>query len=165
MSERALGLVETRGLVGSIEAADVMLKTASVKLAGKEYARGGLVMVAVTGDVAAVKTAVEAGAAAAARVGELISSHVIPRPAEDTGILLTPSPRAAAPPEKPAEEEFPFAPEPGAGGLRARLEAMNVHELRTLARDTEGLGIQGREISMANRDVLIRELLKPRSGG
>jgi len=165
MSERALGLVETRGLVGSIEAADVMLKTASVKLAGTEYARGGLVMVAITGDVAAVKTAVEAGAAAAARVGELVSSHVIPRPAEDTGALIPLSSRAATAPEKPAEEEFPFAPEPGAGGLRARLEAMNVHELRTLARDTPGLGIQGREISMANRDVLIRELLKPRSGG
>jgi len=163
MSERALGLVETRGLVGSIEAADVMLKTARVTLAGKEYARGGLVTVAVTGDVAAVTTAVEAGAAAAARVGELVSSHVIPRPAEDTAFLVA-VPRAAdAAPAKPAEEEFAFEPDPGA--FRARLEAMNVHELRTLARDTAGLGIQGREISMANRDILIRELLKSRSGG
>jgi len=141
-----------------------MLKTASVTLAGTEYARGGLVTVAVTGDVAAVKTAVEAGAAAAARVGELVSSHVIPRPAEET-VLLVPDRHAAPPPVKPPDEEFAFTPAPKAGDLRARLEAMNVHELRTLARDTAGLGIQGREISMANRDVLIHELLKSLSGG
>jgi len=143
-----------------------MLKTASVTLLGTEYVHGGLVTVEVTGDVAAVRTAVEAGAAAAARVGELVSSHVIPRPAGEIGLMLqSPAGLPAAGPARPAEAEFTFAPEAGAAGLRARLEAMNVHELRTLARDTAGLALQGREITMANRDALIRELLKTRPGG
>ncbi len=76
----ALGMVETRGLVGSIEAADAMVKAANVTLVGKETIGGGYVTVLVRGDVGAVKAATEAGAAAAQRVGELISVHVIPRP-------------------------------------------------------------------------------------
>lgn len=76
----ALGLVETKGLIGSIEAADAMVKTANVVLAGKEYIGAGYVTVMVRGDVGAVKAATDAGAAAARRVGELISVHVIPRP-------------------------------------------------------------------------------------
>jgi microcompartment protein CcmL/EutN len=79
---RALGLVETRGLVGAIEAADAMVKAANVVLAGKEQISAGLVTVKVLGDVAAVKAAVDAGAAAAQRVGELVSIHVIPQPDE-----------------------------------------------------------------------------------
>ena len=76
----ALGLVETKGLIGSIEAADEMVKTANVVLAGKEYIGAGYVTVMVRGDVGAVKAATDAGAAAARRVGELVSVHVIPRP-------------------------------------------------------------------------------------
>ena len=76
----ALGLVETKGLIGSIEAADAMVKTANVTLAGKEYIGAGYVTVMVRGDVGAVKAATDAGAAAARRVGELVSVHVIPRP-------------------------------------------------------------------------------------
>jgi ethanolamine utilization protein EutM len=76
----ALGLVETKGLIGSIEAADAMVKTANVVLAGKEYIGAGYVTVMVRGDVGAVKAATDAGAAAARRVGELVSVHVIPRP-------------------------------------------------------------------------------------
>lgn len=76
----ALGLVETKGLIGSIEAADAMVKTANVVLAGKEYIGAGYVTVMVRGDVGAVKAATDAGAAAARRVGELIAVHVIPRP-------------------------------------------------------------------------------------
>jgi ethanolamine utilization protein EutM len=84
----ALGLVETRGLVGSIEAADAMVKAANVRLIGKEKIGGGYVTVMVRGDVGAVKAATDAGAAAAKRVGELVSVHVIPRPHEDVeGIL------------------------------------------------------------------------------
>jgi microcompartment protein CcmL/EutN len=79
---KALGLVETRGLVGAIEAADAMVKAANVVLAGKEQISAGLVTVKVLGDVAAVKAAVDAGAAAAQRVGELVSIHVIPQPDE-----------------------------------------------------------------------------------
>ena len=77
---QALGMVETRGLVGSIEAADAMVKAANVTLIGKEHVGGGLVTVMVRGDVGAVKAATDAGAAAASRVGELKSVHVIPRP-------------------------------------------------------------------------------------
>ena len=80
MSQEALGMVETKGLIGSIEAADAMVKTAQVTLIGKEYIGAGYVTVLVRGDVGAVKAAVDAGAAAARRVGELVSVHVIPRP-------------------------------------------------------------------------------------
>ena len=84
----ALGMIETKGLVGSIEAADAMVKAANVHLIGKEQVGGGLVTVMVRGDVGAVKAAVEAGGAAAKRVGELVSVHVIPRPHEDVEAIL-----------------------------------------------------------------------------
>lgn len=80
MSLEALGMVETKGLIGSIEAADAMVKAANVILVGKEYIGAGYVTVMVRGDVGAVKAATDAGAAAARRVGELVSVHVIPRP-------------------------------------------------------------------------------------
>ena len=80
MAGDALGMVETKGLIGSIEAADAMVKTANVVLVGKEYIGAGYVTVMVRGDVGAVKAATDAGAAAARRVGELVSVHVIPRP-------------------------------------------------------------------------------------
>jgi ethanolamine utilization protein EutM len=84
----ALGLIETKGLVGAIEAADAMVKAANVRLIGREQIGGGLVTVMVRGDVGAVKAATDAGAAAAAKIGEVISVHVIPRPHEDVeGIL------------------------------------------------------------------------------
>ena len=86
--KEALGMIETRGLVGSIEAADAMVKAANVHLIGKVHVGGGLVTVMVRGEVGAVKAAVDAGAAAAQRVGNLISQHVIPRPhGEVEGIL------------------------------------------------------------------------------
>ena len=88
MSHEALGMIETRGLVGSIEAADAMVKAAHVTLIGKEKVGGGLVTVFVRGDVGAVKAAVDAGAAAAERVGELLSVHVIPRPHADVEQIL-----------------------------------------------------------------------------
>jgi hypothetical protein len=84
----ALGMVETKGLVGSIEAADAMVKAANVKLIGKETIGAGLVTVMVRGDVGAVKAATDAGAAAASRVGELVSVHVIPRPHTDVESIL-----------------------------------------------------------------------------
>ena len=86
--QEALGMVESRGLVGAIEAADAMVKAADVRLVGKQNIGSGLVTVMVRGDVGAVKAAVEAGAAATKRVGELVSVHVIPRPhGEVEGIL------------------------------------------------------------------------------
>lgn len=88
MGKEALGMVETKGLVGAIEAADAMVKAANVHLVGKEKVGSGLVTVMVRGDVGAVKASVEAGASAAKRVGELVSVHVIPRPHADVeGIL------------------------------------------------------------------------------
>ena len=84
----ALGMVETKGLVGSIEAADAMVKAANVTLIGKVHVGGGLVTVMVRGDVGAVKAATEAGGAAADRVGELISVHVIPRPHNEVEYIL-----------------------------------------------------------------------------
>ena len=84
----ALGMIETKGLVGAIEAADAMVKAANVQLIGKEYIGGGLVTVMVRGDVGAVKAATDAGAAAAQRVGEMISVHVIPRPHGDVEQIL-----------------------------------------------------------------------------
>jgi ethanolamine utilization protein EutM len=84
----ALGLIETKGLVGAIEAADAMVKTANVVLTGKEFIGAGYVTVTVRGDVGAVKAATDAGAAAARRVGELVSVHVIPRPHEEVEKVL-----------------------------------------------------------------------------
>jgi len=88
MEKQALGMVETRGLVGAVEAADAMVKAANVTLLGKEQVGSGLVTVMVRGDVGAVKASTEAGAAAAKRVGELVSVHVIPRPHEDVEKIL-----------------------------------------------------------------------------
>jgi ethanolamine utilization protein EutM len=84
----ALGMVETKGLIGSIEAADAMVKAANVHLTGKVHVGGGIVTVVVRGDVGAVKAATDAGAAAAQRVGELLSVHVIPRPHADVEFIL-----------------------------------------------------------------------------
>ncbi len=88
MERQALGMVETKGLVGAIEAADAMVKAANVRLIGKVLVGGGLVTVMVRGDVGAVKASVEAGGSAAKRVGELVSVHVIPRPHDDVEAIL-----------------------------------------------------------------------------
>ena len=110
---KALGMIETRGLVVAIEAADAMVKAANVSLQCKEHVGGGLVTVMVRGDVGAVKAATDAGAAAAERVGELISVHVIPRPHGEVEEILgeLPPPDAAPQPEPPVEEPQP-EPEP-----------------------------------------------------
>ncbi|GEB35230.1 MULTISPECIES: BMC domain-containing protein [Brevibacillus] len=84
----ALGMVETKGLIGAVEAADAMVKAANVKLVGKVHVGGGLVTVMVRGDVGAVKASTDAGAAAAEKVGELVSVHVIPRPHSDIELIL-----------------------------------------------------------------------------
>jgi len=88
MAKEALGMIETRGYVGAVEAADAMVKAAQVELVGKQQVGGGLVTVLVRGDVGAVKAATDAGAAAAEKVGELVSVHVIPRPHADVEAIL-----------------------------------------------------------------------------
>ena len=101
MSLQALGMVETRGLVALIEAADAMCKAANVELIGWDKAGSGMVTAFVKGDVAAVKAATDAGAAAAAKIGEVISVHVIPRPHDDLSHTL---PKAEAAAKKPASK-------------------------------------------------------------
>ncbi len=96
MSLEALGMIETRGLVGAVEAADAMVKAANVVLIGKEYIGAGFVTVLARGDVGAVKAATDAGAAAARRVGELVSVHVIPRPHQEVEKIL-PQPAPTSP--------------------------------------------------------------------
>lgn len=116
----ALGMIETRGLVGSVEAADAMVKAANVVMVGKETVGSGLVTVFVRGDVGAVKAATDAGAAAAQRVGELVSVHVIPRPHPDVEKILPrrkeespkPAPAAPKPPKPAAPKPAPETPEP-----------------------------------------------------
>jgi microcompartment protein CcmL/EutN len=98
--QQALGLIETRGLIGAIEAADAMVKAAQVTFLGRQKVKGGLVAIMVAGDVGAVKAAVDAGAAACKRVGKLVSAHVIPRPHGDIDLMIPGGPE----PEKPAEE-------------------------------------------------------------
>ena len=105
---KAMGMIETKGLIGSIEAADAMVKAANVHILKQEKIDGGIVTVFVTGDVGAVKAAVEAGEAAAARVGELLAAHVIARPdGEVAGLFEQPK---AAVTESPAMPEAPSKP-------------------------------------------------------
>jgi microcompartment protein CcmL/EutN len=143
MNERALGLIETRGLVGAIEAADAMVKAASVKLMGTEKTDAALITVKVIGEVGAVKSAVDAGAAAARKVGELIAVHVIPRPHDDTEYLVYEE-------HEEAMQSAPVKPK-----SFADLENMSVLQLRRLARDFPGFPIQGRQISKANKKLLL----------
>lgn len=170
MPEYALGLVETRGLVGSIEAADVMLKTATVTLLAVEYVREGLVTVEVVGDVAAVQAAVSAAAIAVPKVGELLATHVIPRPADDLTSLLenqrsrhrTASRIKETVPSRGAQPKVMLKGVNLSDFRAENLERMTVHQLRTLARSVEGLSIAGRQISRANKHQLIDELLRLR---
>lgn len=253
MTNIALGMIETKGLVGSIEAADAMVKAANVTLIGKVHVGGAYVTVMVRGDVGAVKAATDAGAAAAQRVGELISVHVIPRPHHEVEYILpslaSPEDDFDLPPdnggsvspeasvtgengvaeaedrsealirtpdvveEEPAEEipeddpettdateasedpeivtEAPenaslpddivseeaapveeaadgeavaqgFAADVTEVDIAHELEDLAVKELRKLARKTEGIAIVGREISAANKQLLIREITKAR---
>ncbi len=211
----ALGLVETRGLVAAIEAADAMLKAANVKLIGKEVTKAALITIKVTGDVAAVKSAVDAGAAAANRVGEVVSTHVIPQPDKQIVVIIPeldnnkiipqtktevkekekpvrpqepekkpiieiksepkeekPKTETAldtiarlrsealgeenADQEKSTDESMEVSEEKKPSLINlGNLESLNVHQLRKLARNTEGFPIQGREISRANRNTLL----------
>ena len=221
MPGKALGMVETRGLVASIEAADAMVKSAKVTIVGKERAQAGLITIMVIGETAAVTSAVDAGAAAAQRVGELVSTHVIPRPDDQLSFIIPggdsekavrkekPKPvikTVTVKKEKPVKEKI--SPEPAKKILpeieieeeieiketsstidrlrkealgkdvakkekekkvksgksksdvestlpMGELEVLNVHQLRRLARSTEGFPIQGRDISRANRGLLL----------
>jgi len=143
----ALGLVETKGLIAGIEACDAMLKAANVRLVGIEQTVPALMTVKVVGETAAVRASVDAGAAAAERVGMVVSKHVIPRPASDVAAAFIED--IAARPEAP----------PIAGAAAADpddgLEEHTVKELREMAREIEDFPLRGREISRATKDELI----------
>jgi ethanolamine utilization protein EutM len=126
MPLEALGMVETKGFVGAVEAADAMVKAANVQLLGKEYIGAGYVTIFVRGDVGAVKAATDAGAAAARRVGELISVHVIPRPHAEVERVLPVNGRTGLSPDEQALQ----------GGARGQL----------------GQGDQGRSLSSGARE-------------
>ena len=181
---KALGMIETRGLVASIEAADAMVKAANVTLTCKEHVGGGLVTVMVRGDVGAVQAAVDAGAAAAERVGELVSIHVIPRPHEELeGILSTPAPITPTPkpPKEPEKVQEPPVSEPPAPQPEPQpepeapaeekaeegeslqladltdevLEAMPVVKLRSVARSVGLDTMTRKEIRFAKKEELV----------
>jgi ethanolamine utilization protein EutM len=114
--QQALGLIETRGLVTAIEAADAMVKAAKVRFLGRQKVKAGLVAVMVSGDVGAVKAAVDAGTAAGQRVGEVVSSHVIPRPHEDIDFIIP----AVREEKKPAESKKKPARKPAAKKTKKR---------------------------------------------
>ncbi|GLB24435.1 bacterial microcompartment protein [Lacrimispora xylanolytica] len=192
---QALGFIETKGLLTAIEAADAMLKAADVSLLERTTVGGGLISVTVTGDVAAVKAAVDAGAAAVERIdaASLITRHVIPRPHEELVAVIgggtpdepddEPVPAPAQEPEIQAEPLVAVTEEESScetvtvdtinretvdtwmkqdGFLETMkiLEDMKVTELRTLAREYPEFSIAGREISKANKTLLLEEFGK-----
>lgn len=211
---QALGLIETRGLLPAIECADVMLKTAQVELMGRTFVGGGLVTIAVTGDVGAVKAAVEAGSTAVEKLGHLslVSQHVIPRPHPEieTMIFVKANPIEKQPSPVPQQEKLSylhganpttdindplanldtatkctepdktkrestkseqirlnqlrktgvdtFVQEFGLEKSVDVLKTLSVVKLRNLAREYKELGVAGRVISKANKELLVRKL-------
>jgi ethanolamine utilization protein EutM len=149
--EQALGLVETKGLVGAIEAADAGLKAADVALLGSERADAGLVTVMFGGEVAAVKAACDAGAAAAERVGQLVGVHVIPRPSPMLAAIETDE----SPGRRTADESAAPAQLPNGGWDMAVLENAKVVELRDMARHVDNFPLKGRDVARASREELL----------
>jgi len=151
-NETALAMIETRGLIGAIEAADAMVKAADVRLVKLEVTAGALVTVQAVGEVAAVQAALEAGRRAAERVGEVVSVHVIPNPDAAVrtlqGLDATPTPGPVA---------------PSAQGNPASAEALSrlsVRELRALARTIPEFPLQGRAIAKASKQQLVDLLVE-----
>ena len=139
----AIGLIETRGLVGVIEASDAAVKSAPVELLGIKTIGGGLVSTHFRGEVAAVEVAVQAGVEAARKVSEVISHRVIPSPHIDIENLLLHQPLAATPPAQSPPDE---------------LESLSVTRLRQLVRQLPDAQLKGRQVSRANKEALLREL-------
>ncbi len=181
MSTGALGMLETYGLIAAIEGLDASVKAANVTLCGFKYVTGGLVCFFVTGDVGATKAAIAAGEIAAAKVGKVISSHVIPRPAGSTNIIASytehPAGRrrgtgihkrdfAAAsvksePVEKPEEPKSVQESAPETVGYSEEvLKEMKTTDLRKLAREIPDVGLSKIEIRDAKKEQLVEAILK-----
>jgi ethanolamine utilization protein EutM len=172
--EEALGMIETRGLVASIEAADSMVKAANVRLIGKVQIGGGLVTVMVRGDVGAAKAAVDAGAIAAKKVGELISAYVIARPHNEIENLL---PYLSLKNDLMIENRVEIIVEPEIEVLKEDKEHIeldeimeefkrkSVVELRSILRQLKDTTLSGRQISKANKQKLLDEIRIHYEGG
>ena len=145
----ALGMIETRGLVGSLEASDAMVKASTVLLLGKEYVGGGHATVFCRGEVGAVKAALDSGAMAAKRVGELLSVHMIAKPDSQIDAILPTPEWVWIPPWNPSGVLRRFDP-----------ETLTVAELRKLARDLPRVTLSGREISKADKDTRVAVVRK-----
>ena len=143
MYRGAIGIIETRGQIGSVEAADAMTKSAAVELVGREDLGAGFHSVVVRGDVGSVRAALASGGRAASQVGELLGMLLIPRPHDDVQQILPGPHRAGSRPRRYTDAE---------------LSGMNVPQLRNLARDLSDLSLRGREISRANREQLLSAL-------
>ncbi|HIC68763.1 MAG TPA: BMC domain-containing protein [Candidatus Latescibacteria bacterium] len=173
MAESAIGLIETQGLVGVIEAADTAAKAADVQLLGIERIGGGLVSLRLCGDVASVQAAVQAAAEAVSRVSELVSAHVIPQPHVDVAMMSSVAPLGGVSPRSPDVGPVSDAPNPSDAPQRADVEPLpdlqqlspsdlghlSVARLRQLVRRTPGVQLRGRQISRANKEELVAELL------
>ena len=178
MRNGALGLIETYGYTGAIEAADIAVKTACVELLGVEKVKGGLVTVHITGDVGAVKAAVDAGAAACGKLGALVGAHVIPRPDGSLQKILPMKKREEALPPKapsaernpsqekedfarPAQPEAPAPPDFKEQDEIFRLKdfaAMKVVALRNHVRKLDGFPMPNKQIKYANKQQLMEAL-------
>lgn len=187
MKNSALGLIETYGFVGAVEAADAALKAAEVTVVDLVKVKGGIMTLTLQGEVSAVKASVDAGAASAERLGVLLSSHVIPRLDEEVWpMVLRKEPEEGPPPEDPKEEESDPAPvevgnteenppvepmEEDGGQIMEKalpkqehfkkemMEKLKVVELRRIARTVEGIAIPKNQIKFANKETLLKEIL------
>ena len=186
---RAIGMLETYGLVPAIEGLDAAVKSANVSVRSFVYVSGGLITWVVDGEVGAVRVAVAAGKAAASRVGDVVSDHVIARAALDVAEMLPPPKRpgkrkggtgihrrefpvkgkkpepvtVTAPVDTGPEQAEKPVENPAAGNTwKDELEAMGVHALRTLARQTEGVALSRVEIRDARKDTLVNAIINAR---
>lgn len=160
---QALGMIETKGLIGSIEAADAMVKAANVTLIGKEHIGGALVTVMVRGDVGAVKAATDAGAAAAQRVGELISVHVIPRPHMEVESILPHCPEGPDGDDDGPQEPEPEGAEEAVTELqepekRTEPEQAPVEETEAPAEQAENAAPEAEETAVADNPMTRQKL-------
>ncbi|HOP50888.1 MAG TPA: BMC domain-containing protein [Ignavibacteriales bacterium] len=158
----ALGLIETKGLIGAIEAADAMAKAAEVRIISRERTDPAMITIRCIGDVAAVRAAVDAGAIAAQRVGQLISAHVIPRPDEqlDPIIIEKNNPKVVLNPQfadknKSDNIKSDVAVEEPNKYTIEDLQQLSTTELRKIARQIENFPLHGKDISTAGKDKLI----------
>lgn len=169
---KALGLIETKGLLAAVESADAMLKAADVTLLERVFVGGGLVTVTVNGDVGAVKAAVDAGAAAVLRIGttSLISQHVIPRPHESLAAIVRAeiekaeeSLELSSPAQSDQSDQIHkqdidlWVQEMGMEAAIEKLNACKVVKLRNLAREYETFGITGRTVSKSDKKQMLEE--------